>query len=216
MPDPGHEVRSRRQAPEKSLLEVCRYVDLNPVQARCCESPGDWRWSSYRAHVGIIVAPRWLATTELHAVSMGEEATGEAQTGVAQSRYADWVEGGRGVGSAAPGRSICGEPGLRPTGGNPSASAAFGAGVRHCLGWRRVVGGRRRMSAIRGDARPLRSPQAGFADVAPAAIGAGAPSPQPPPSARIRPTVAWYCAARTCTATRRFASSLRRASSSSS
>jgi putative transposase len=79
------------------LLEVCRYVDLNPVRARFCESPGDWRWSSYRAHVGIIAAPRWLATTELHAALMGKEATSEAQTGVAQRCYADWVEGGRGV-----------------------------------------------------------------------------------------------------------------------
>ena len=58
--------------------------------------------------------------------------------------------------------------------------------------------------------------QAGFAAVVAAAVGAEAPSPQPPPNARIRPTVAWYCAALTCTATRRFASSLRRASSSSS
>ena len=41
------------------------------------------------------------------------------------------------------------------------------------------------------------------------------PAVQPPPSARIRPIVAWYCAARTCTASRRLLSSLRCASSSS-
>lgn len=40
--------------------------------------------------------------------------------------------------------------------------------------------------------------------------------PQAPPSARIKPTVAWYCAALTCKAWRRLRSSLRRASSSSS
>ncbi|MEO8630313.1 MAG: transposase, partial [Betaproteobacteria bacterium] len=34
------------------LLEVCRYVDLNPVRARLVRKPGAWAWSSYRAHVG--------------------------------------------------------------------------------------------------------------------------------------------------------------------
>ena len=43
-----------------------------------------------------------------------------------------------------------------------------------------------------------------------------AASLQPPPRARISPTVAWYWAERTCSAARLFASSLRRASSSSS
>lgn len=32
------------------LLEVCRYVDLNPVRAGIVKQPGDWVWSSYRAH----------------------------------------------------------------------------------------------------------------------------------------------------------------------
>ena len=35
------------------LLEVCRYVELNPVRVRAWwQLPGDWPWSSYRAHVG--------------------------------------------------------------------------------------------------------------------------------------------------------------------
>jgi len=34
------------------LLEVCRYVVLNPVRARMVEKPGDWKWSSYRATAG--------------------------------------------------------------------------------------------------------------------------------------------------------------------
>ena len=32
------------------FLEVCRYVDLNPVRASRVTQPGDWAWSSYRAH----------------------------------------------------------------------------------------------------------------------------------------------------------------------
>ena len=31
------------------LLEVCRYVDLNPVRAGLGDDPGGWPWSSYRA-----------------------------------------------------------------------------------------------------------------------------------------------------------------------
>ena len=37
---------------EAYLLEVCRYVDLNPVRARMVPKPGAWAWSSYRAHLG--------------------------------------------------------------------------------------------------------------------------------------------------------------------
>lgn len=34
------------------LLEVCRYVVLNPVRARKVKQPGDWEWSSYLATAG--------------------------------------------------------------------------------------------------------------------------------------------------------------------
>jgi putative transposase len=34
------------------LLELARYVMLNPVRAGLCEEPSGWPWSSYRALVG--------------------------------------------------------------------------------------------------------------------------------------------------------------------
>jgi REP element-mobilizing transposase RayT len=37
---------------DSHLLEVCRYVVLNPVRAKMVEGPGAWKWSSYRATVG--------------------------------------------------------------------------------------------------------------------------------------------------------------------
>jgi REP element-mobilizing transposase RayT len=37
---------------ELHLLELARYVVLNPVRAKICSRPGDWKWSSYRAMVG--------------------------------------------------------------------------------------------------------------------------------------------------------------------
>lgn len=33
------------------LLELCRYVVLNPVRAGLCTHPAEWPWSSYRASV---------------------------------------------------------------------------------------------------------------------------------------------------------------------
>jgi len=47
------------------LLELTRYVVLNPVRAKRVEAPGDWPWSSYGAMVGDVEAPRWLATDPL-------------------------------------------------------------------------------------------------------------------------------------------------------
>ena len=42
------------------LLELARYIVLNPVRARMCRHPGDWPWSSYRATVGLIDRPTFL------------------------------------------------------------------------------------------------------------------------------------------------------------
>lgn len=47
------------------LLELTRYVVLNPVRARMVAGPGDWRWSSYLDMVGERRPPSWLATDGL-------------------------------------------------------------------------------------------------------------------------------------------------------
>ena len=47
------------------LLELTRYVVLNPVRARMVGVPGDWRWSSYLDMVGERSPPEWLATEGL-------------------------------------------------------------------------------------------------------------------------------------------------------
>lgn len=45
---------------ESSLLELSRYVVLNPVRAEMVRCAKDWPWSSYRAAVGQVEAPSWL------------------------------------------------------------------------------------------------------------------------------------------------------------
>jgi putative transposase len=47
---------------ESYLLELARYVPLNPVRAGMVASPEKWPWSSYRAMAGLEPAPPWLTT----------------------------------------------------------------------------------------------------------------------------------------------------------
>ena len=48
---------------EAHLLEVVRYVVLNPVRAGLARSAAAWPWSSYKATAGLAEAPEWLETT---------------------------------------------------------------------------------------------------------------------------------------------------------
>lgn len=53
----GHLFQGRYKAilvdSDSYLLEVCRYVDLNPVRARMVERPDAYLWSSYRALIRV-------------------------------------------------------------------------------------------------------------------------------------------------------------------
>lgn len=45
---------------EAYLLTLCRYVERDPVAAGIAAAPGDWPWSSCRAHLGQAETPLWL------------------------------------------------------------------------------------------------------------------------------------------------------------
>ena len=49
------------------LLEVCRYVDLNPVRADMVKRPDDYPWSSYRALAGLADKPGCLDASSVYA-----------------------------------------------------------------------------------------------------------------------------------------------------
>jgi len=57
----GHVFQGRFKAviveKESHLLELCRYVVLNPVRADMVSAPQNWPWSSYRATVGTNTTP---------------------------------------------------------------------------------------------------------------------------------------------------------------
>ncbi len=62
----GHVFQGRYHAvlvqKEGYLLELARYVVLNPVRAGLAANAGDWFWSSYQATIGARTAPIWLCT----------------------------------------------------------------------------------------------------------------------------------------------------------
>ena len=77
------------------LLEVCRYVDLNPVRARMVRLPGKWPWSSYLAHTAHQEGPDWLDTPAVHAYLLGRAVRSPADRSRAAMRYATLVAEGR-------------------------------------------------------------------------------------------------------------------------
>lgn len=60
----GHLYQGRYKAiiiqKEAYLLEVARYIVLNPVRANMVHTANDWLWSSYLATAGFISPPDWL------------------------------------------------------------------------------------------------------------------------------------------------------------
>jgi REP element-mobilizing transposase RayT len=87
----GHVFQGRYKAvlvqKDTHLLELCRYVVLNPVRAKMVEHPGDWIWSSYCATAFGNQPPDWLTTDWI----LGQFST---KRPVAQERYRRFVEDG--------------------------------------------------------------------------------------------------------------------------
>ncbi len=50
------------------LLELTRYLALNPVRAGLCGQPAGWTWGSYRAIVGLEQSRRFLAPSRVLAL----------------------------------------------------------------------------------------------------------------------------------------------------
>ena len=65
----GHVFQGRYKAiivqKESYLLELARYIVLNPVRAEMVRSAKDWPWSSYRATSDQTDAPPWLSTASI-------------------------------------------------------------------------------------------------------------------------------------------------------
>ena len=94
----GHLFRSRYQSviveAEGHLLELFRYLALNPVRAGLCTCPADWRWSSYAAAIGWAAPAPFLDLAEVLALFANDPA-------VARSRLQAFVEDGLDASKAA-------------------------------------------------------------------------------------------------------------------
>lgn len=86
---------------EAYLLELCRYIVLNPVRAGLAACADAWAWSSYRATAGLAPAPAWLSTAWVLQHFGPEPAR-------AQARYREFVTEGHG--RQSPWEALRGEP----------------------------------------------------------------------------------------------------------
>ncbi len=105
----GHLFQGRYKAiliqKDTHLLELCRYVVLNPVRAKMVKAPEQWRWSSYRATAGLGTAHPCLTVAWI-----GEQFGGRRNA--AARRYRAFVQEGRGrpsPWSQVKGQSLLGE-----------------------------------------------------------------------------------------------------------
>ena len=92
----GHLFQGRFKAilvdSDSYLLEVCRYVDLNPVRAQMVDRPDAYRWSSYRALAGLADRPDWLDVHSVH-----EQLAPGKSAADAQAKYTQFVSEGKGI-----------------------------------------------------------------------------------------------------------------------
>jgi len=104
----GHIFQGRYKAiliqKESHLLEVCRYVVLNPVRAKAAKSIEDWKWSSYRATAGKDKSHPCLTTDWISGQFAKQKKT-------AEKKYKEFVEaeiGEKGIWEDVKGQSILG------------------------------------------------------------------------------------------------------------
>ena len=91
----GHLFQGRFKAvlvdSDRYLMALCRYVELNPVRARLVSLPGDWAWSSYRAHIGEVQALTGLDVAALHAFMLERPCRDARDHALAARRYREAV-----------------------------------------------------------------------------------------------------------------------------
>ncbi len=85
---------------ESYLLELCRYLVMNPVRAKAVAKPEEWPWSSYAATVGRHRAPDWLSVPAVLSLFAGSAR-------LAQAAYREFVR--EGIGQPSPWSQVRGQ-----------------------------------------------------------------------------------------------------------
>lgn len=87
----GHVFQGRYKAilveKDSYLLELARYIVLNPVRANLVSNASEWKWSSYSATCGEITAPSWLTVSWIQDLF-------KSHHGVSLSKYKQFIHEG--------------------------------------------------------------------------------------------------------------------------
>ncbi len=105
----GHLFQGRYKAilvqKDSHLLEVCRYVALNPVRAGMINAPENWTWSSYCSTAGKEKAHPCLSTEWILAQFSGKRGRAEEE----YRRFVQWGIGKESIWLEVKGQAILGE-----------------------------------------------------------------------------------------------------------
>src|SRR5512138_2766677 len=105
----GHLFQGRYKAiviqKDSHLLEVCRYVVLNPVRAKMLERPEDWPWSSYLA-TGVKTRPHPCLTTDW---VLGQFSAKRGRAEQEYRKFVHWGIGQKTIWTEVRGQSLLGE-----------------------------------------------------------------------------------------------------------
>lgn len=105
----GHLFQGRYKAiliqKDSHLLEVCRYVVVNPVRARMVEAPEAWKWSSYLATAGKAKPHPCLTTDWVLGQFSGKRGKAESE----YRQFVKWGIGEKTIWTAVRGQALLGE-----------------------------------------------------------------------------------------------------------
>jgi len=109
---PGHLFQGRYKAiliqKDSHLLEVCRYVVLNPVRAKMVDKPEGWKWSSYLATGGKAkphpcLTPDWV---------LGQFSRKRGKAEQEYRKFVSWGAGKATIWTEVRGQAVLGEEGF--------------------------------------------------------------------------------------------------------
>ena len=108
----GHLFQGRYKAiliqKDSHLLEVCRYVVLNPVRARMAEKPEEYRWSSYLATAGKAQPHPCLTSDWVLSQFSGKRGKAEQE----YRKFVSWGIGQKTIWTEVRGQALLGEEGF--------------------------------------------------------------------------------------------------------
>lgn len=118
---------------QEYLLEVARYIVLNPVRAQLAPAAASWEWSSHRALLGLIRCPDWLHADWL----LSQFGTGTHERHV--QAYAEFVAQGHGLPDPLAARRIAARASKRSPAVRPCLTEPIDQYFSHFASWQEAA-----------------------------------------------------------------------------